>query len=324
MHARKLILAPLVLMLLVMTACQSQPIFVMKGVGIDIPPEDFVEMKNAGINILTTEWGMEEGVDKAKAFLDKADDTGLKVVLDGGFSYTAWGFTDDDWDHLPRGKRPVWQRDRVQSWVTALKDHPAVFGWDICNEYGENLPSGAAARHSEWPKTATTMEQLKQVRADVLEIDPRKPILIRMYCWDMGESLFQADKPFEAGVADIVMLNLYSNYMEDNQLQWPEMIQDGGIDYVEALKATDPHLRIWIAIAAFEDPSMFQRPTVASLARDFRETLKIPYVEGIAFFQWGPEYLWNSGETWYLPETGADLWQVIQQSIHRCRYSSQP
>lgn len=286
--------------------------FIMKGVGIDIPQGDFVKIKNAGINVLTTEWGMEVTISRAKAFLDKANATGLKVVMDGGFSYTAWGFTNDDWDNLPRGKRPVWQKDRVQNWVKALKDHPAVFGWDICNEYGENLPSGAAAKKSEWPKTAISLEQLKQARNDVLEIDPSKPILIRTYEWDLDEPPFGLHRPFEAGLAEILMLNLYSNYLENNKLQWPTVVKDVGDKCVKIIKAKDPNAKIWVSLSAFEEPGIFKKPTTANLTRDIEETFKIPSIDGIGFFEWGPSY---GEKRWYLPETGADLWEVIQRNI---------
>lgn len=287
--------------------------FIMKGVDVDIPQADFVTMKKSGISILTTEWGMEVDINKTKAFLDRANSAGLKVVMDGGFTYPAWGFTDNDWDNLPAGKSPIWQKDRVQSWVKTFKDHPAVFGWDICNEYGENLPSGAQAKNSQWPRTAITLKQLKQARSDVLQIDPAKPILIRTYSWDFNEPPFGNHRPFEAGIAEIVMLNLYSNYLENNNIQWPTVIQDAGAESVRIIKEKDPNAKVWLSIAAFEDEELFSKPTVASLTRDINETLKIPNIDGIGFFEWGPADI-GRGKVWYLPQTGADLWKVIQNS----------
>jgi len=67
----------------------NQLVFSMKGVGIDLLQSDFIEMKNAGIEILSTEWGMKEDPGKTRAFLDQAQAAGLKVVMDGGFSHTA-------------------------------------------------------------------------------------------------------------------------------------------------------------------------------------------------------------------------------------------
>jgi len=291
------------------------PLNIMKGVSIDIPQEDFDAMRAACIDILTTQWGIEKSLEETKAFLGKAEAAGLKVVLDGGFSNAAWGFSDGDWDNLSEGKRPVWQREKVQSWVEALRNHPAVFGWDISNEAGLNFPCGDGAENPEWPDGAITLQQLKQTRADVLEIDPDKPILIRMAPWDLSKPPFQVDNPFDAGIADIVMLNVYSNWTKGNEVQFPSIIQESGAEYIRAIKAYDPDVKIWLGMAAFREPNSFQRPTASDLTRDIRSTLKLPYITGIAFFEWGPVKLANTGEDWYLPETGADLWDVIQYHI---------
>jgi len=290
---------------------------IMKGVGIHIPQSDFTEMRKAGIDILTTEWGMEQDVSKARLFLDRAYAAGLKVVLDGGFTDTAWGFTDDDWNDLPKGKQPIWQKSKVQSWITTFKDHPAVFAWDICNEYGENLPSGAITGNPEWPKTAISLDQLKQARYDVLQIDPDKPILIRTYEWESGEPPLGHWRPFEAGIADIVMLNLYSNHMEHNRLTWPEVIQDRGAGCVKEIKWIDPKTQVWISISAFEDLPSFRKTTPDRLNRDIIQTLKISNIDGLAFFAWGPVIGDDMGKSWYLPDRGADLWVVIKRNIDK-------
>jgi hypothetical protein len=295
--------------------CPLQITTVMKGVGIFTPQQDFDEMKSACIDVVTTEWGMEQNVNDVKLFLDRADRSGLKVVLDGGFSHTAWGFTNDDFDSLPKGKSPVWQKNRVQKWIGAFKDHPAVCAWDICNEYGENLPSGSHAIDSQWPETVITVEQLIQAKQDVLQVDDSKPILVRMYSWDLNEPPFGIDRLYEPGLANIVMINLYSNYAEDNVILWPEVIQDSGAEFVNAVKKIDSNVKVWIALAAFESHDMFQRPTVKSLATDIEETLKIPELDGIAFFEWGPANQWDPRRDWYLPETGADLWSIIKKHI---------
>jgi hypothetical protein len=294
---------------------QIRRTFIMKGVGINIPANDFLMMKDAGITILTTEWGMEQSTDKVNAFLDKANVVGLKVVMDGGFSDSAWGFTEDDWDNLAKGKKPVWQKHRVQDWVRAFKNHPAVLAWDICNEYGENLPSGAHAKNSEWPQTAITLEQLKQARNDVREIDSSRPILVRTFEWDLDEPPFGLHRPFEAGIAEIVMLNLYSNYLEKGRLQWPSVIEDVGEQCVKAVRTIDPNAKIWISISAFEQTGLFQKPTVTSLTRDIETTLGISNIDGIAFFAWGPTYAEPGNQPWYLPERGSDLWEAIKHDI---------
>lgn len=287
----------------------------MKGVGIQLPQSDFTEMKSAGIEVLATEWGMEQDIDKAIDFLDQAHAAGLKVIMDGGFSYTAWGFTDDDWDKLPRGKHPIWQKDRVQNWIKALKDHPAIYAWDICNEFGENLPSGAGIKGSDWPQGMITAAQIRQAREDVLEVDPTRPVQVRMYGWDIGEMPSQVKSVLEDKTADIVSLNLYSNYIENGRLQWPDVIEEGGTYFVGSIKKIAPDTRVWLSIAAFEYHDQFQRPTPANLSKDIKYAKRIPNLDAISFFDWGPVNQWDNTSDWYLPKTGADLWAVIKGCI---------
>jgi len=294
-------------------------VYSMKGVGIDLPQTDFVDMKNAGIEVLSTEWGMEQDVDAVRKFLDQAQAAGLKVVMDGGFSYTAWGFTDDDWEKLPAGKRPVWQKERVQDWIKALKDHPAIYAWDICNEFGENLPSGAGIKNSDWPESRITIEQLKQARADVLEADNTRPIHLRMYEWESNDMTAYINRMLDERIADIISLNLYSNYLDYGKLQWPDVIADAGPRCVAEIKKEAPQTKVWLSIAAFEDAKMFQRPTTASLTRDIKYAGEIEQLDGISFFCWGPVNQWDEKNNWYLPETGADLWSVIKEAMAKTR-----
>ncbi len=294
-----------------------QLVYSMKGVGIDLPQSDFADMKNAGIEVLSTEWGMEQDIDQVMKFLDQAQAAGLKVVMDGGFSYTAWGFTDEDWVSSPAGKKPVWQKERVQKWINALKDHPAIYAWDICNEFGENLPSGAGMHGSDWPETMITLEQLKQARADVLEADNTRPIHLRTYEWESNDRTAFIRAVLNAKIADIVSLNLYSNYLDQGKLQWPDVIADAGQRCVTEIKQRAPQTKVWLSIAAFEDDDIFQRPTTSSLARDINYAYQINGLDGISFFCWGPVNKWDEKNDWYLPRTSADLWSVIKEKIKK-------
>jgi hypothetical protein len=288
-------------------------VYTMKGVAIELPQSDFENMRKAGITILATEWGMEESVGRARTFLDQAHKAGLKVVMDGGFSYKAWGFTDNDWDTLPRGKHPVWQKEKVQAWVRALKDHPAVYGWDISNEFGENLPDGAGIKGSDWPKGRLTTEQLMQARADVLAVDPGRPIHVRTYGWDVDKMQPHINAMLTSRVADIISLNLYSNYLANGKLQWPDVIQDAGQYYVENIKKLSPGTVVWLSVAAFEYKGLFQRPTIAGLNRDLKYVTLIKGLDGVSFFCWGPVSQWDETGDWYLPKSGADIWEVIKK-----------
>jgi len=294
----------------------------MKGVAINLPQQDFVDMKSAGIDVLATEWGMEQDVTRARSFLDKAQAAGLKVVMDGGFSYTAWGFTDDDWVNLPAGKKPVWQKQRVQAWVKALKDHPAIYAWDVCNEFGENLPSGAGVKNSGWPQSMITIDQLKQAKADVIEVEPNRPIHARMYEWEMDDMAPHVKALLENRIADIISINLYSNYLDKGKLQWPGVIADSGEYCVDVIKQMSPGTSVWISIGAFEYPRMFQRPTVGALKRDIEAAASIKGLDGITFFCWGPVSQWDDKGNWYLPVTGSDLWQTIKSEIAKLRQAN--
>jgi hypothetical protein len=296
-------------------AGKPEILFVMKGVGIDIPPQDFRDIKEGGIDILTTEWGMEVKVEKARAFLNEANNAGLKVVMDAGFSYLAWGFTEQDWNNLPAGKRPEWQQDKVQQWVNEFKGHPAVYGWDICNEFGENLPSGAFAKNTQWPKTAITLEQLSQARADVLQIDSDKPVMIRMNQQSFEEPFGGIDNNFAPGIAEIVMLNLYSNYMKGDVVQWPGIINDIAQSDVDILENIDPATTVWIALGAFEQSGSFKKPTPEHLLDDIEDTLQLSGISTIGFFSWGPSTDYTTRRIWYLPESAPDLWKLIKFAI---------
>ena len=156
----------------------------MKGVGIKLPQTDFVEMKNAAIALLATEWGMEEDVSKTRAFLDQAQAAGLKVVVDGGLTYTAWGFTDDDWDNYPRAKDRFGKSSASRTGLKPSKTIRLYMLGTSSNELGKICPVAPIFKNSDWPKSMITEEQLKQAKADILEVDNSRPIHARMYEWD--------------------------------------------------------------------------------------------------------------------------------------------
>lgn len=286
----------------------------MKGVEIEVSLEEMQEMRSAGITGITTEWGMEEDVARARAFLDRAHTADLKVVMDGGFSEAAWGYDYDE--GFSEDQLPVWQEDLVEEWVYALKDHPALFTWDISSEDGENFPNGAGS--SLWPeKSSLTIEQLKTASATVRAVDPQHPILLRMHYWDPSPNPFGAGNWFADGIADIVMINLYSNYAEDHKTpNLPDMVREHGQRHIDEVRLVDPDATIWIAVAAFEAETgggYFLRPTASDLRRDIKAVKALSGISGIGFLEWGPN-VWTA-PFWYLPRDGEDLWQAIQEEI---------
>lgn len=287
----------------------------MKGVDLAVSLKDMREMRSAGITVLTTEWGMDEELAPVQAFLDRAQRAGLKVVMDGGFSDAAWGYDYDQ--RFPESQRPVWQEALVTEWVSAWKDHPALLGWDIASEDGENLPNGGGS--PLWPgKSSLSIRQLKKARATVTAADPRHPILLRMHYWDPSPNPFGPGNWFADGIADIVMLNLYSNYSENKRTPlFPEMIPEEGQRVLNDLRRVDPDAAVWIAVAAFEaethPPGYFLKPKASDLRRDTQTVKALSGISGIGFLEWGPQQ--SAKPYWYLPRDGRDLWRVIREEI---------
>ena len=203
-------------------------------------------------------------------------------------------------------QKPVWQKEKVQTYIHALGGHNAIYGYDISNEAGENLPGGDTQR--------ITLAQMKEAAKNVREIDDTRPILMRMHYWDRFDGDFSDKNPFDSGIADIVMLNLYSNFTNDRQSALlPHMIKNSGQSLVNKIMGIDPNVRIWIALGAFRELPHFLAPTDDSLRRDIENTLLIEGVENIGFFGWGPERYPNEGIGWYLPRDGKSLIEVIKE-----------
>ena len=108
------------------------------------------------------------GLANIKNFLDKADENGLKVivVLNGYTKYEGYcgwqaGFVD--------------VKDGAAKIVAALKDHPALFAWDLLNEplWGaDNSGCGSIADHQSTIKAVNAMHDL------VRSIDPKTPLTV--------------------------------------------------------------------------------------------------------------------------------------------------
>ncbi len=291
-------------------------VWMMKGVGSQVSEEEMRAMRQAGITIIGTEWGIGRE-EEMQVFLDRAQRAGLLVVGDGGFSEAAW---------KRKGDEVVFQREKVQQFVRRFFRHPALFGWDISNEAGENF---SFSRFHNCSRSSgcgiLSVSDLREVRAAVREIDPVHPILVRMHYWDEWDDPFGEGNPFAAGIADIVMLNIYSNYSADGKTRaLPRMVEDHAPRHVAAITEEDPSVEVWISIAAFAedlpgDP-VFLSPSPADLERDIVAACALP-VSGIGFYQWGPEKYVDP--LWYLPRDGERLWDVIRKHVKKgCEYDT--
>lgn len=275
----------------------------MKLVNEDVSDADLDQIKNLGVTVVSGEWGMADaGADAVLKLLDRVQVRGMKLIINFSDG-SAWGYREDGTD--ARSKRPVWQKRKVQRYLRQIKHHPAIYGYDISNEAGENLPNGDRMRIS--------LTQMREAAKTVRDLAPGKPVILRMHYWDEADGDFGKTNPFAAGIADIVMLNLYSNYQSDEQTALlPNMLRDSGQILVNKILRVDPQAKVWISLAAFHEGPMFIRPTAGDLKRDLAGTLVLQNVFGIGFFGWGPERYPEEPPGWYLPRDGANLLEVIR------------
>ncbi len=270
----------------------------MKLVGKEISDADLEQIRGLGFSVLNGEWGMDAmSPPQLLALLDRMHARGLQFIVnlsDGA----AWGYAAGV---VPSPEQaPRWQGTRVKSYVEQIAHHPAIYAYDISNEAGENLPNGARIR--------ITLEQMRQAANDVREVDGKRPILIRMRYWDDEDGDFTWRNPFGSGIADIVMLNLYSNYSLDGErVLLPNMLRNSAQQLVNRILAVDGSVRIWISLAAFADPPSFLKPLPADVRRDALLASALPEVESIGFFGWG-----TPSRRWYLPRDGADLLDFLR------------
>jgi hypothetical protein len=274
----------------------------MKLVNETVSDADLDMMRDLGIGIVEGEWGMGDATaQKTLKLLDRLNARGIKLIMNFT-EESAWGYRPGD---DPEGLKPVWQKTAVEAYVRTIMKHPALFGYDVSNEAGENLPNGDTYR--------ITAAQMKEASASVRAIDTLRPILMRMHYWDRFDGDFTDQNPFTPGIADIVMLNLYSNWSEDGVKPYLlGMISASAQELVDKVRGIDPKAKVWIALGTFKESPSFLRPTATDLARDIRAALALKGVGNISFFGWGPERYPQEGKGWYLPEDGPDLIEVIR------------
>ncbi len=263
----------------------------MKLVPIDISDNDLDRLAQAGIKVVGGYHGLEQGADKTLVWLDRLEQRGMQAIINLA-NESSW--TDPDTIY------PEWQSDKVVDFVKKIRHHPAIWGYDISNEAGENLVNGYKYGQR------ITLSQLRQAASDVRQADPQRPLLLRMHYWDDEDGDFGPDNPFAAGLVDVVMLNLYSNYSLDGRKpSLPNMIADSGQKIINKIRQVDPNVKIWLAVAAFAEKPKFLLPAKADLTRDVSAALLLD-IDGLGFYGWGsPLY------HWYLPRDADYLLSVI-------------
>jgi len=262
----------------------------MKAIDSNITDEDLHSLESLNISILSSEWGMDTlSSENMLLFLDRVQDHNMKFIINFA-GVSAWGKSE-----------PIWKKKKVENYLRTIYNHPAVYGYDISNEAGENLPNGDIYR--------ITIKQLEEARDTIRSIDNVKPIIMRMHYWDEEVGSFDQRNPFEEDIANIVMLNLYSNYTINGETVWsPNLVEDSGQPLVNKIMSVDSNAEIWLALAAFEENS-FLEPTTKDLKRDIEAAIQITNITNISFFAWGKDSKYD----WYLPKDGVNLLNTIKE-----------
>jgi len=220
-------------------------------------------------------------------------------ILPAGSGEAEWGYECDD-IYSPTQK-PQWQKEKVQNWVKKWKGYQSIYAWDISNEAGGVFPNSDK-------KYYLTVDQLQKAYADVKEIDSTRPVIIRMngwYFYDFDDNFFREGNPFAEKMADIVMVNAYSNVSE----YFNDFVSTVGKRASTAINKINPSAQTIISLGTWEEPPLWFSPTLAHLEKDYKAFPQTGAI-GVAFFKYGAP-----GSEWYLPDH-QELWQKIKDLIN--------
>ena len=284
----------------------SLPIRMIKDVGepqydnFGLNEDDFKYIRDAGFNVIGVNFDICAHEDDVNFLLHTAQKYNLKVVMPAGSGEAEWGYACDT--TIPLTQAPVWQKDKVQAWVKRWKDLPAVYGWDISNEDGQNLPNGENNPQikEEWIKFALTTDQLQTAYRDVKAVDSNHPIIIRMngfWFYENESNFFQSGNAFGNDVADIVMVNTYSNILHPYD---SEFVTDILNKAFHSIPQVDGSVKILPSIAAWKEPPLFDMPTIEHLQQDYNQAISFPGIYGMSYFKYGAP----KGNDWYIRDAG--------------------
>lgn len=274
-------------------ADNRKKIVVMKDVGeaymdyFGLKERDFELLKQAKIDVIEGNFDICASDSDVSYLLDTSYKYGLRVILPAGAGEAEWGYECDK-EPYPKDQKPEWDRSAVSQWMNKWRSHPALFAWDISNEAGSVFPNAS-------DKNMLTEKQLKQASNDVRQFDPSHPVMVRMngwYFYDYENNFFRTGNPFARGVADIVMVNAYSNveeYFSDFVLTVTDRAG-------KSIYSVDPKPTLIIALGVWEEKPLWVKPSVQQLENDLRQ-LKGKNILGVAYFKYGA-----SSSEWYLPD----------------------
>lgn len=288
-------------------------ILVMKDVGeaymdkFGLTEKDFTQIKKAGIDVIEGNFDICASDNDVQYFLTESQKAGLKVIMNAGSGEAEWGYSCNQ-ETFPKTQKPEWQKELVISWVNKWKSNPAVYAWDISNEAGSVFPNASwyNETQSKVPDAYyLSVDQLKKAYQDVKTADPTHPVMIRMNGWfffDNDDNFFRNGNPFGEGVADIVMVNAYSNVSDYYNEFVPTVISRAK----SSINEIDPQAKIIIALGVWEEKPLWYKPKPENVKQEIADIAKHRDLLGTAYFKYGA-----FGSEWYLPESAPDIWNVI-------------
>lgn len=269
--------------------------------------QDFKQMKAAGVTHIEGNFDICASDEDVRYFLNQSQRYGLQVIMPAGAGEAEWGYDCDQESYSPT-QGPVWQKNKVVAWVKKWKNHPAIYAWDISNEAGSVFPN--ARWNNDMKGTVPdalyiTAPQLQTAYRDVKLADAKHPLMIRMNGWffyDNDSNFFRSGNPFAIDVADIVMINAYSN-VEDYYSDFVDTVMDRAID---AVQRTDPDVDFIVSLGVWREPPLWYLPTKNQLNHDLKVVASFDEPLKLSFFKYGAR-----GSEWYLPEDAPEIWKRI-------------
>lgn len=277
------------------------PLLMLKDVGephledFGLKQSDFEGIKSAGFDVIESTFDICADVEDVTRFLNRAHAAELKVILPAGSGEAEWGYECDE--SYGREQKPLWQSERVREWVLHFSSHPALFAWDTSNEAGGNFPN----------EFMLTPQDLRRAYSDVKNADPKHPIMIRMngwYFYDFDSDFFRTGNPFGSGVADIVMVNAYSNVEE----YFPDFVSTVVSRARQSITELAPNTKLIVALGAWEEPPLWHKPPKEQFMLDYQAAKNIPQLQAIAIFKYGAEE-----SDWWMPQDYSALWEIFRQ-----------
>ena len=273
-----------------------------------LSPADFNNIKAAGVDIIAGNFDICATPSEVLIFLTGAQSAGLKVIMSAGAGEAEWGYPCDE--NFSNTLKPEWQKEAVQAWVRKWAYHPAIFAWDISNEDGQNFPN-AQNVNENWAEQgyALTVAQLQQAYRDVKQADPTRPTMIRMngwYFYDYDSNFFRAGNAFGPNIADIVMVNAYSNVGE----YFPDFVSTVSTRAYSAVRAMTPNAKIIVALGAWQEPPLWVTPSLENFKNDIAQAQKTNNLLGMAVFKYGAEE-----SEWWMPRDALTLWNSLKDGV---------